>query len=207
MTVRCKKSWKTLDNFSYARLVASLHTAEQISPASSPTTTQAMIFTIDIKNVDCANHRNPAQIDSIHHSWLKTLWLFTGGGRRGARCNLLAEAHSWPCYTEYGEWWITCLTSSDEGESQNVRLKTLLVYCLSLSEWIGWRGQCPFALVQPTEKFWNIFFPTFRVSLSEWTSRKSILQLTASHRKQQPSCSVCSCAKNCDQTFFSVSRS
>ena len=28
-----------------------------------------------------------------------------------------------------------------------------------------WKGQCPFALVQHTEKFWNIFFETFRAGM------------------------------------------
>ena len=30
---------------------------------------------------------------------------------------------------------------------------------------IRWKGQCPFALVQHTEKFWNIFFQTFRAGM------------------------------------------
>ena len=30
---------------------------------------------------------------------------------------------------------------------------------------IRWKGQCPFALVQHTEKFWNTFFQTFRAGM------------------------------------------
>ena len=32
-------------------------------------------------------------------------------------------------------------------------------------ESIRWKGQCPFALVQHAEKFWNIFFQTFRAGM------------------------------------------
>ena len=28
-----------------------------------------------------------------------------------------------------------------------------------------WKGQCPFALLQHTEKFWNIFFQTFQAGM------------------------------------------
>ena len=33
------------------------------------------------------------------------------------------------------------------------------------SEDLRWKGQCPFALVQHTEKFWKIFFQTFRAGM------------------------------------------
>ena len=36
-------------------------------------------------------------------------------------------------------------------------------------EVLGEKGQCPFALAQHTERFWNVFFQTFRANaLLQW---------------------------------------
>ena len=40
---------------------------------------------------------------------------------------------------------------------------------------IRWKGQCPFALAQHTEKFWNIFFQTFRAGRLFFSGNKLCL--------------------------------
>ena len=39
---------------------------------------------------------------------------------------------------------------------------------------IRWKGQCPFALLQHTEKFWNGFFQTFQAGLLFFSGGRDI---------------------------------
>ena len=100
----------------------------------------------------------------------------------------------------------------------NKNIETLLAkQTFSLLIWdrqlkfIRWKGQCPFALLQHTEKFWNGFFQTFQAGLLFFSGGEEEEELKKSNpawnvwKKPFQNFSVCCSKANGHWPFYLIS--